>query len=180
MKYRIEKGYDHYNGKPLFRVVGRDNDFSGEWTRNDAEAGAELFALLHHDGNLAEASDKWQALTAYASGLHVFTVHPMAEDEPALVTDPAILENYAYDSIILETGKKRFLVVSPGLFGIHTPGKTDLEVLRGKPGTVALSSYPLPRDPDAIREAGSGDFKTFRISPDGYKTDETIFFPEFN
>lgn len=38
-KYIIFEGYDHYNQKPLYQVLGKNNDYVGEWhdDRKDAE-----------------------------------------------------------------------------------------------------------------------------------------------
>jgi len=37
--YRVSEGFDHYNQKPLFQLVGVNNDYVGEWhtTWQDAE-----------------------------------------------------------------------------------------------------------------------------------------------
>ncbi len=34
LKYRIQKGKDHYNNISLFRVLGVDNEYVGEWAKD--------------------------------------------------------------------------------------------------------------------------------------------------
>ena len=43
--YKIVKGNDHYNNKPLFKVVGIDNDYDGEWHSTMASAQNELKSM---------------------------------------------------------------------------------------------------------------------------------------
>jgi hypothetical protein len=37
-RYKIEEGADHYHGTAIYRVVGRRNDYVGEWTENKSDA----------------------------------------------------------------------------------------------------------------------------------------------
>lgn len=103
MHYRIFPGFDHLNQRDLWHVTGTDNDFVGDWHRFKDDADNELAALLEHDGNLREAESHTEALAALEDGRHVFCVHEMAEDEPRIVTDPAIIRNFSPDSILIET-----------------------------------------------------------------------------
>jgi len=43
--YKIVKGQDHYNNKPLFQVVGIENDYVGEWHSTMASAQNELKSM---------------------------------------------------------------------------------------------------------------------------------------
>ncbi|MDD3875414.1 MAG: hypothetical protein PHT69_02220 [Bacteroidales bacterium] len=45
--YTIFEGYDHYNQKPLFQVVGKNNDYVGEWHDDRKDAEEELEDLIH-------------------------------------------------------------------------------------------------------------------------------------
>jgi hypothetical protein len=45
MKYKIFEGYDHYNNYPLFKVIGIDNDYVGEWHKNKEDATKELIGI---------------------------------------------------------------------------------------------------------------------------------------
>ena len=44
-KYKIVEGNDHYNNKPLFQVVGIENDYVGEWHSTMTEAQNELNSM---------------------------------------------------------------------------------------------------------------------------------------
>jgi len=41
-KYRIEEGYDHYKKQNLYRVLGVNNEYVGEWHINRKECVKEL------------------------------------------------------------------------------------------------------------------------------------------
>jgi len=45
LSYKIVEGYDHLKGKPLFHVVGVDNDYVGEYHMTKAEAESEMKSL---------------------------------------------------------------------------------------------------------------------------------------
>jgi hypothetical protein len=46
VKYKIFQGFDHSTQKPLFQVVGVDNDYSGEWHATEQGAQDELNGLI--------------------------------------------------------------------------------------------------------------------------------------
>jgi hypothetical protein len=43
MNYRIFEGYDHFNGTPLYQVIGSDNDYVGEWHTSEQQAKNSFF-----------------------------------------------------------------------------------------------------------------------------------------
>ena len=45
MQYRIEHGINHFTTKDLFRVIGTNNDYVGEWHTTKGEAKEELNGL---------------------------------------------------------------------------------------------------------------------------------------
>lgn len=45
MIYKIVTGYDHFNNYELYQVVGVDNEYYGEYTRDHKEALAEIRKL---------------------------------------------------------------------------------------------------------------------------------------
>jgi len=45
MCYRIEEGYDHVNSETIYRVVGCNNEYSGEWCNNKKDVQNEKNAL---------------------------------------------------------------------------------------------------------------------------------------
>jgi hypothetical protein len=42
MKYKIFEGFDTFNNYYLYRVEGKDNDYTGEWHRIREEAEEEM------------------------------------------------------------------------------------------------------------------------------------------
>lgn len=48
-RYKIYEGFDHRRGKPLYQVVGVNNDYVGEWHTSKASAQRELKATLEED-----------------------------------------------------------------------------------------------------------------------------------
>ena len=44
-KYKLFEGLDHYNNKPLFQVMGINNEYVGEWHTNKNDALKELNQL---------------------------------------------------------------------------------------------------------------------------------------
>ena len=48
-RYKVVEGFDHYNGKPLYHVVGVNNDYVGEWHTSKASAQRELKATKAED-----------------------------------------------------------------------------------------------------------------------------------
>lgn len=45
LKYKVVEGYDHFNGYPLYHVVGIDNEFCGEWHTSFCDAHSEMKSL---------------------------------------------------------------------------------------------------------------------------------------
>jgi hypothetical protein len=56
--YKIFEGYDYYNGIPLFKVVGIDNEYDGEWHISEELADEELKELesKYAKGGIVEIS----------------------------------------------------------------------------------------------------------------------------
>ena len=48
-RYKVVEGFDHRRGKPLYQVVGVNNDYAGEWHTSKASAQRELKATLEED-----------------------------------------------------------------------------------------------------------------------------------
>jgi len=45
MYYKIQNGYDTFQGRRLYRVIGTDNDYAGLWTGDWIEAEKELIDM---------------------------------------------------------------------------------------------------------------------------------------
>jgi hypothetical protein len=43
--FKIFEGYNHFKRKPLFQVIGVNNEYIGEWTTARSEAETELKEL---------------------------------------------------------------------------------------------------------------------------------------
>ncbi len=48
-RYKVVEGFDHRKGKPIYQVVGVNNDYVGEWHTSKASAQRELKATLEED-----------------------------------------------------------------------------------------------------------------------------------
>ena len=44
-QFKLFEGFDHYNNKPLYQVIGINNDYEGEWHTNEKDALNELNEL---------------------------------------------------------------------------------------------------------------------------------------
>lgn len=60
--YKIFEGYDHFNSRPLYKVVGVDNEYEGEWHLNKLSAAKELRNLtkkrFEDGGNIAKGNNE--------------------------------------------------------------------------------------------------------------------------
>jgi hypothetical protein len=45
--FKIFTGYDHLNAKPLYQIIGINNDYCGEWNETRDEAHEEIKNLLN-------------------------------------------------------------------------------------------------------------------------------------
>lgn len=46
LKYKIEKGFDHYKTQKIYRVLGINNEYVGEWCINKKDCKNELNLLI--------------------------------------------------------------------------------------------------------------------------------------
>ena len=45
LEYKVFEGLDHYNNKPLYRLVGINNDHVGDWIKTKEGAINEIYKI---------------------------------------------------------------------------------------------------------------------------------------
>ena len=50
LEYKIFEGRDHYRNRPLYQVIGVNNEYTGEWHKEHLEALKELKSISRKGG----------------------------------------------------------------------------------------------------------------------------------
>jgi len=46
-QYKIFEGFDHFNNKPIYQVIGVNNEYVGEWYHSKSVAVNEMYELVY-------------------------------------------------------------------------------------------------------------------------------------
>ena len=76
--FKIFEGYDHFKGKSVYRVMGVENDYVGEWHKDMPDAQKELDDLCKEcDRKMADGGEitthvNWKSLSLYEIGNNIY------------------------------------------------------------------------------------------------------------